>query len=105
LRQADIFVLPSIEEGMARTVSEAMACGLPVVVTHNTGTADLVQSEISGTIVPVRDSDAILTGICFWADRIRARKEAPVRLLDPDLLSYDRFASSFISQLHGLDLV
>jgi glycosyltransferase involved in cell wall biosynthesis len=105
LRQADIFVLPSIEEGMARTVSEAMACGLPVVVTHNTGTADLVQPEISGTIVPVRDSDAILTGICFWADRIRARKEAPVRLLDPDLLSFDRFASSFISQLHGLDLV
>lgn len=53
-RQADGFVLASIEEGSAFVVSEAMAAGLPVVVTDHCG-ADQVQDGVNGFVVPARD--------------------------------------------------
>src|SRR5208282_3303117 len=37
LHSADIFILPSLEEGLVRTACEAMACGLPAILTPNTG--------------------------------------------------------------------
>lgn len=70
LRTADLFILPSIEEGMARTALEAMACGLPVILTPNTGACDLVQEGVNGSIVPIRDPAAIVASAHFWRDRI-----------------------------------
>ena len=59
LQSADIFALPSLEEGLVRTALEAMACGLPVVLTPNTGANDYVTSEAAGEVVPIRDAKAI----------------------------------------------
>jgi glycosyltransferase involved in cell wall biosynthesis len=56
-QQADIFVLPSIEEGSALVTYEAMACGLPVVTTPNAGS--LIRDGVEGFIVPIRDPDAL----------------------------------------------
>jgi len=56
---ADVFVLPSLAEGMALVVLEAMAAGLPVIVTEESGYAGIVRSGIEGFIVPARDSRAI----------------------------------------------
>jgi glycosyltransferase involved in cell wall biosynthesis len=53
--QADIFVLPSQNEGMSIALLEAMASGLPVVVTDTGGTAELVQEGLNGYIVPWAD--------------------------------------------------
>jgi glycosyltransferase involved in cell wall biosynthesis len=57
-RAADVFVLPSLVEGMPMVVLEAMSCGLPVIVTPN-GPADVVRDGIDGFIVPTCDSAAI----------------------------------------------
>lgn len=54
---ADVFVLPSICEGSATVTHEALAAGLPVVCTPNTGS--VVQDGIDRFIVPVRRSDSI----------------------------------------------
>lgn len=54
---ADIFILPSFWEGMSNTVLEAMASGLPLVVTDTGGTAELVKDN--GIIIPKGDSEAI----------------------------------------------
>ena len=58
-RQADIFCLPSLEEGFGMAVLEAMASGLPVIVSDQVGAADLIEDGVNGFIVPVGDPDAI----------------------------------------------
>lgn len=50
--QADIFVLPSKDEGMSIALLEAMACGLPVVVTDSGGTEELVKKGTNGEVIP-----------------------------------------------------
>jgi glycosyltransferase involved in cell wall biosynthesis len=55
---ADVFVLPTFVEGMPLVVLEAMACGLPVIVTPH-GPADVVRDGVDGFIVPCGDSAAI----------------------------------------------
>jgi glycosyltransferase involved in cell wall biosynthesis len=59
LAALDIFVLPSHSEGISRSLLEAMAARLPVVVSDVGGSPEVVQSEINGLIVPVKDPAAL----------------------------------------------
>lgn len=56
---ADVFVLPSLDEGMPNVVLEAMACGLPVVATSVPGCVELVTPGENGLLVPPRDPAAL----------------------------------------------
>lgn len=58
-RQADVFVMPSRENGMPAALLEAMAAGLPVVSTSVTGAGEAVQDGKTGLLVPPGDSDAL----------------------------------------------
>ena len=55
--QGSVFCLASIEEGLAMVQVQAMACGLPVICTTNTGGADIVRDGRDGFILPIRDVD------------------------------------------------
>jgi glycosyltransferase involved in cell wall biosynthesis len=57
-READVFVFPSLIEGMPLVVLEAMACGLPVITTTH-GPGDILRDGIDGFFVPIRDPEAI----------------------------------------------
>lgn len=57
--QGSVLVMPSIEEGLALVQAQAMACGLPVIATPNTGAEDLFSDGVEGFIVPMRDPQAI----------------------------------------------
>jgi glycosyltransferase involved in cell wall biosynthesis len=57
--KADIFCLPSIEEGFGLVVPQAMASGLPVVVSEAVGASDLITPGIEGLVVPVMDENAL----------------------------------------------
>jgi sugar transferase (PEP-CTERM/EpsH1 system associated) len=55
MKAMDVFVLPSISEGMSNTILEAMATGLPVVVTHAGGNPEMIDHEFSGLLFAPRD--------------------------------------------------
>lgn len=66
----DVFCLPSIVEGRALVMQEAMSQGLPVIITPNTGGADLVIPDETGFLVPIRSPAAIAESIeWFLANR------------------------------------
>jgi alpha-maltose-1-phosphate synthase len=58
---AHVMVLPSVEEGLALVMAEAMASGCPILASKNTGAEDLFEDTKQGFIVEPRDVDA-LTG-------------------------------------------
>jgi len=59
MMESDVLLLPSLCEAFGLVVTEAMACGLPVIVTPNVGAADLVGDGREGFIVPICSSEAI----------------------------------------------
>lgn len=71
--QASVLVLPSLEEGLALVQAQAMACGVPVVATTNTGAEDLFTDGVEGFVVPVRDPDAIAAKLVYLYEHPEAR--------------------------------
>jgi len=59
----DIFVFPSLVEGMPLTLLEAMATGMPVVTSNTCGMADVVEDEVNGLLVPAADAGKLAVGI------------------------------------------
>ena len=56
---ADVFVIDSFAEGMAQVGIEAMACGLPIICSENSGVNDIVTDGISGFVIPCGDLEAL----------------------------------------------
>jgi len=61
---SDILVMPSKDEGVPNTVQEAMALGLPVIVSAVGGLPEIVSHGITGWVLPLQDSEA-------WARQIQ----------------------------------
>lgn len=59
LRTADLFVLPSVAEGLSNALLEAMAAGLPVVASAVGGAVDLIEPREDGWLIPPGDVDAL----------------------------------------------
>lgn len=68
LRTFDIFVLPSLNEGISNTVLEAMASALPVVATRVGGNAELVDDDRTGVLVPASDPAALSRALKAYAE-------------------------------------
>jgi glycosyltransferase involved in cell wall biosynthesis len=103
LRGADVFMMPSLEEGLVRTALEAMACGLQVVLTNHCGANDFVQPGVNGEVVPIRDPQALADAtLKCWA---RVRQGARPNVADlHEKLSFPHFENNFLSQLRILGL-
>lgn len=75
LAECDVFVLPSIAEGMPVTLMEAMASGLPVVATDVGGVAAVVENGTTGTLVPPGDAQALAEALgAYVADESLRRR-------------------------------
>ncbi|MDP2902560.1 MAG: TIGR03088 family PEP-CTERM/XrtA system glycosyltransferase [Methylovulum sp.] len=75
LKDFDVFVLPSLAEGIALTLLEAMASGLPVIATKVGGNPEIIDSGINGQLVPVRNEQALADGIANYLDNAQLRQQ------------------------------
>ena len=62
LKSADIFLFPSIQEGLPVALMEAMSCGLPVICSEIRGNTDLID-DTCGVLCPATDADSFATAI------------------------------------------
>jgi glycosyltransferase involved in cell wall biosynthesis len=79
LASASIYVSSSLCEGLSNSLLEAMACGLPVVVTRVSGALELVDETDSGFVVPVGDSGALASALNKLAGSKQLRQEMGAR--------------------------
>jgi sugar transferase (PEP-CTERM/EpsH1 system associated) len=68
MRNFDLFVLPSLAEGISNTILEAMATGLPVLATAVGGNPELIQAGVTGTLVPRDDPESMARAMRDYAE-------------------------------------
>lgn len=98
----DVFILPSLAEGSALSVFEALACGLPCIVTKNTGS--VVEDGVNGYVIEVRSAAAI-------AEAVRKTLQRPELLAiqsenarkSAEYYSWDRYAEGVARILQEME--
>jgi alpha-maltose-1-phosphate synthase len=86
-QQASLFCLPTIEDGFGIVLGEALAYGLPVVATRNSGAEDLLTHDKEGIITDIRDPKAL----CAAFERAISDKEWFTRIRENALIRADQF--------------
>ena len=97
MRGLDCFVLPSLAEGVSNTILEAMATGLPVIATRVGGNSELIESGMTGTLVPPANSNALAQALLdYFGDRTMARRHAKAaRRVAETRYSLDRMVGDY----------
>ncbi|WP_417530554.1 glycosyltransferase family 4 protein [Marinobacter lipolyticus] len=96
LKQADIFLLPSVSEGFSISTVEAMMAGVPVIATRSGGPEEIIVDGETGLLVPIKDPDAIVTAI-LNLKRTVLHKEVTERARKA---VYDRFSLATMLQAY-----
>lgn len=91
--RSSVFVLPSIEDGFAVVCGEALACGLPVVTTQNTGAAEILDEGVDGFVVPIRSPGVLAERLeLLYRDEDLRRHMGEAARAKAATLSWERYA-------------
>ena len=98
LDDADVFALPSRAEGLSNALLEALAAGLPAVVSDIPGNRTVVADGRTGLVVPVDDAAALASALerLLTDDRLRTRLGAAGRLAVEQGYGFDRVAAQYV---------
>lgn len=97
--QCSVFCIASIEEGLAMVQPQAMACGLPVIHTTNTGGGDIVRDGVDGVCVPIRNVDALKEKILYFYENPDRRDEMGQNAIEQSKtsLSWDDYGNKIVA--------
>tara|TARA_B110001454_G_scaffold67707_1_gene66018 strand:+ start:21047 stop:22186 length:1140 start_codon:yes stop_codon:yes gene_type:complete len=70
----DLFIMSSIYEGLGRSITEALSCGVPVVCTAVEGVPEIIKDSITGTLVPPREPIELADGIIRSLQNMKVAK-------------------------------
>jgi glycosyltransferase involved in cell wall biosynthesis len=104
MSSSHVMVLPSIEEGLALVLGQAMACGCPVIASTNTGAEDLFSDGVEGFIVPIRDPEVLRVRMQQLADDLplqRRMSEAALRRVR-NLGGWQQYGDRWVSLLERM---
>lgn len=103
-KSANIFVLPSLEEGLALVQGEALSHGLPLIITTNTGGDDFIQEGREGFIVPIQSSEALYEKFQELADNVDLQNSMSINALDTAkrLGSWETAASKLLEEIQRI---
>lgn len=100
MRGCDVFCLPSIVEGRALVMQEAMSQGLPIIITPNTGGEDLIIEGETGFLVPIRNPEAIANKLnWFLKHRSRIPEMGKKAQEHAALYTWDKYAETIVDGL------
>jgi glycosyltransferase involved in cell wall biosynthesis len=100
MRTCDVLVLPSLAEGRALVQQEALANGLPLIITENTGGDDLVVPGETGFIVPIRSPDKVAEKIAWLADHRDALPDMRLAAINKaDQYPWEHYVDRILSTL------
>ena len=74
LRNFNLFVLPSLGEGISNTILEAMSCGLPIVATRVGGNQELVQDDVTGYLVSAKNPEEMAGALVAYMENSELAK-------------------------------
>ncbi len=104
MRNHDVFLFPTLFEGRALVVLEALSQGLPVITTRNSGAEDVVIPGASGFIVPIRSVDAIVESLellCGDRHLLRQMKAEAIKIAANT--TWEKYRSDLIAALTQID--
>lgn len=101
--KATVFVFPSLDEGMALVQLEAMACGLPIICTTNSGGDSAITNGTEGFILPIRDSILIAEKVTYlYNNPIILKKMSLDAHKTAQEFTWDRYGSKLSSFIESL---
>ncbi len=98
-QDADLFILPSQKEGMPNVVLEAMACGMPIIMSKVEGSRELIKDN--GFVIDINNQSDIIEKLLMMInnDDLRIKCGLNSRKLAVEHFSWDRAVSSYIRLL------
>ncbi|MCG5494773.1 glycosyltransferase [Ectothiorhodospira variabilis] len=104
MRAMDLFVVPSLAEGICNTILEAMATGLPVTATHVGGNPDLVEEGHTGRLIPAGDVGALTDALAGYlaSPETAAAHGANARARAEASFSMDAMVQGYMDVYDGL---
>ena len=99
LQALDVFILPSLNEGISNTILEAMAAGIPVIATDVGGNPELVADDVAGFLIPPQDASAMAAALLKYSNNpeLRTRHGKHGRMRAIQHFSVEKMVASYES--------
>jgi glycosyltransferase involved in cell wall biosynthesis len=106
MQSCDVLCLPSIVEGRALVMQEAMSQGLPIIITPNTGGEDLIVEGETGFIVPIRSPEVIAEKLNWLVENKAALPQMRQSAFDhAQLYTWETYGANIVSALSSLHII